>query len=253
MAVPRRGTGWFVVAILVAGAAFITATAGSDDRTGMADTVQPVANAGPDQTVQEDAPMSFDGSASTDDVGIVNYTWTVFVPPGPPRPIVSLTFGGTAAEFDPVRPYLYALGGGVVQAVNLTSRAVDRTYTIDHTPPYALSMAVARNGTYLIVGIPTGDRGYYNFGPYQSYLASVDLVNRTKIGEFFVDEDVYKVLVTSDGSAIVAGGSGQWARLRMFNARNGTEAPTASYIWQYSDIVLHPSERRMYSVDEGGL
>ena len=37
----------------------------------------PTANAGPDQTVYEHEPVYFDGSASTDDVGIVNYTWTL--------------------------------------------------------------------------------------------------------------------------------------------------------------------------------
>ncbi len=250
IAAHRRETGWFLVALLVAGVALLTATAGSDSRNEVEDSIPPVANAGPDQTVQEDAPMSFDGSGSSDDVGIVNYTWTVRVPLGPPRELFNLSVGGTVAEFDPVRPYLYVLGGSGVQALNLTAGVIEQTYAIDHAPRYALSMGIAPNGTYLVIGIPTGDRGYFNFGPYASYFASIDLVNRTKIGEFSVDEDVYKVLVTSDGSAIVAGGSGQWAGLRMFDATDGTEAPNASYIWQYSDIALHPSERRMYSVDE---
>ncbi|MGQ9587657.1 MAG: PKD domain-containing protein [Thermoplasmata archaeon] len=37
----------------------------------------PIANAGPDQTVDEDTVVMFDGSASWDDVGITNYTWTI--------------------------------------------------------------------------------------------------------------------------------------------------------------------------------
>ena len=36
----------------------------------------PVADAGDDQTVDIGAAVTFDGSGSTDDVGIVNYTWT---------------------------------------------------------------------------------------------------------------------------------------------------------------------------------
>jgi len=40
------------------------------------DTTAPAAHAGPDQTVDEDAAMTFDGSASTDDNGIAVYTWT---------------------------------------------------------------------------------------------------------------------------------------------------------------------------------
>jgi len=40
------------------------------------DTTKPTANAGIDQSVNEDTLVTFDGSASTDDVGIVNYIWT---------------------------------------------------------------------------------------------------------------------------------------------------------------------------------
>ena len=42
----------------------------------LAETTNPVANAGPDQTVNEDVLVTFDGSASTDNVAVVNYTWT---------------------------------------------------------------------------------------------------------------------------------------------------------------------------------
>ena len=40
------------------------------------DDVPPVAEAGPDQTLDEDTPVTFDGSDSSDNIGIVNYTWT---------------------------------------------------------------------------------------------------------------------------------------------------------------------------------
>ncbi|MCJ2531131.1 MAG: PKD domain-containing protein, partial [Candidatus Thermoplasmatota archaeon] len=40
------------------------------------DTEPPVANAGPDQTVDEGTLVQFDGSSSSDNVGIVNHTWT---------------------------------------------------------------------------------------------------------------------------------------------------------------------------------
>jgi len=41
------------------------------------DTVPPIANAGPDQTVYEDTLVTFDGSCSSDNVGIVSYMWTL--------------------------------------------------------------------------------------------------------------------------------------------------------------------------------
>jgi len=40
------------------------------------DTTPPVADAGPDQVVTVGTPVTFDGSASTDNVGVTNYTWT---------------------------------------------------------------------------------------------------------------------------------------------------------------------------------
>lgn len=40
------------------------------------DTEDPVADAGPDQTVEEGTKVEFDGSGSTDNDGISNYTWT---------------------------------------------------------------------------------------------------------------------------------------------------------------------------------
>jgi len=41
-----------------------------------ADTERPIADAGPDQSVDTGTIVTFDGSSSTDNVGITNYTWT---------------------------------------------------------------------------------------------------------------------------------------------------------------------------------
>jgi hypothetical protein len=43
----------------------------------IADTVPPIANAGPDKTINLGQGVTLDGSASTDDVYIANYTWLV--------------------------------------------------------------------------------------------------------------------------------------------------------------------------------
>ena len=42
------------------------------------DTGSPTADAGPDQTVDEDSLVTFNGSGSIDDLGIVDYEWTFF-------------------------------------------------------------------------------------------------------------------------------------------------------------------------------
>jgi PKD repeat protein len=43
----------------------------------VSDDMPPVADAGPDRTVPEDTVVIFDGANSSDDVAIVNYTWTI--------------------------------------------------------------------------------------------------------------------------------------------------------------------------------
>jgi PKD repeat protein len=47
-----------------------------NDSTTPPDTTAPVANAGADQSVTAGTVVTLDGSASTDNVGITNYTWT---------------------------------------------------------------------------------------------------------------------------------------------------------------------------------
>src|SRR5438876_4860053 len=107
------------------------------------DVTPPIANAGPDQTVNEDVPVAFDGSGSTDNVGIVNYTWALPAAMGPARPVVNLSIGGSAAAFDPVRPLLYLFGSRNLSVVNLTTGLVDRVFLIDHVPAYPMSLMVA--------------------------------------------------------------------------------------------------------------
>ncbi len=49
----------------------------SGSSTPAPDTESPVANAGPDQTVEINEAKTFDGSASTDNVGIISYHWDI--------------------------------------------------------------------------------------------------------------------------------------------------------------------------------
>src|SRR3989454_990042 len=73
----------------------------------VADTTPPVASAGADFTVNEDATMAFNATGSTDNVEIVNYTWT-FVD------------GGPRSLFGPDPSYLFTTPGTYV--VTLTVR-----------------------------------------------------------------------------------------------------------------------------------
>jgi len=76
------------------------------------DKTNPTANAGPDQIVDEDTPMTFDGSASNDNIGITNYTWTFF--DGAPR-----TLTGMKPE------YTFNTPGSYTVTLNVTDAALN--------------------------------------------------------------------------------------------------------------------------------
>jgi PKD repeat protein len=92
------------------------------------DIAPPVANAGPDQTVNEYIGMQFDGSGSTDDVGIASYVWTFI--------------DGTPKTLDGIAPtYLFSNPGNYSVTLNVSDAAgnwaIDTvTITVrDNTPP----------------------------------------------------------------------------------------------------------------------
>jgi len=75
-----------------------------------ADLVPPVAAAGPDVSVDEDTTVTFDGSASTDNLGIASYTWT-------------FTDGGGQILTGAIATYVFATPGTYV--VTLTVQDAD--------------------------------------------------------------------------------------------------------------------------------
>src|SRR5207245_2210242 len=82
----------------------------------VADTTPPLANAGADFTVNEDTAMAFNGFGSTDNVEIVNYTWT-FVDGGPrslfgPDPSYAFATPGTYVVTLTVRDAVGSLSAG---------------------------------------------------------------------------------------------------------------------------------------------
>lgn len=68
------GTGDYTVTLTVRDSEWNTASDTVVITVG--DIEDPVANAGPDQEIALDSVATFDGSASTDNVGVVNWTWT---------------------------------------------------------------------------------------------------------------------------------------------------------------------------------
>jgi PKD repeat protein len=94
------------------------------------DHTPPVANAGPDQLVDEGAAVQFDGSGSTDNVGIRSYVWT-FVD-GTPK-----SLGGIAPSYIFLNPGNYTVTLTVRDAARNQDTDTMTVNVRDITPPIA--------------------------------------------------------------------------------------------------------------------
>ena len=94
------------------------------------DITAPVVDAGPDQTVDEGALVVFDGSGSTDNVGIVNYTWTFS-----DRAQVALHGDRPSYRFD--HPGVFVLTLTVTDAAGNWKASTMTVNVRDITPPVA--------------------------------------------------------------------------------------------------------------------
>jgi PKD repeat protein len=113
----------------------------------------PVADPGPDMVVDEDAVAVFDGSASTDDVGIENYTWTIVE--------LSVEMYGISPEFTFDTPDAYTVELVVNDTIGQLSSPGSMTVTVeDVTDPTAiagLDMTVPSDSTVILNGSLSSD------------------------------------------------------------------------------------------------
>jgi len=118
------------------------------------DATNPVANAGPGQTVNEDTQVTFDGSGSTDNVGIVSYTWTFT--------------DGTPKTLTGVNPtYIFATPGTYTVTLNVTDAAGnwDTDTVIITVLPVTPSDGTGQDGTQPATTAPDVTKPVANAGP----------------------------------------------------------------------------------------
>jgi len=94
------------------------------------DIILPVADAGPDQTVNEDTTFILNGSASYDNVGIVDYTWTFM-----DSTLKTLTGIKPTYIFETPGEYMITLN--VTDAVGNSNTSTWVVTVLDVTPPIA--------------------------------------------------------------------------------------------------------------------
>jgi PKD repeat protein len=120
-----------------AGVYQVTLTASDDQGNSGTDTVQvtvidstwPIADAGPDQIVAQDSLVTFDGSSSSDNVGIISYVWTL-IDNGEPK-----TLYGIDASYYFDTPDVYVVTLTVSDAEGYFSNDTLTVIVRDNTAP----------------------------------------------------------------------------------------------------------------------
>jgi len=195
----------------------------------------------------------FDGTGSTDDLGIVNFSWTLAAPQVPSQLVMTLPGEVTDAVFDPVRPYVYlsSRSSRTVSFVDIATRTVVRTFNYSLMPE---SLALTPDASRLYVALLTRDHDPYWFDGdgHEGYVAGFNLANRTQDRYFRITEDPFGFLATGDGHLVISSGSGQWTYAKVFSATDGTETGrTGASVRETTRIALHPSEGWIYGATNG--
>jgi parallel beta-helix repeat protein len=98
--------------------------------TQVLDVISPLADAGPDQTVNEDTVITLDGSGSHDNVGIVDYTWRVF-------DVTTKILSGMKPTYVFNTPGKYTVTLNVTDAIGNWNTSSALITVLDTTPPTA--------------------------------------------------------------------------------------------------------------------
>jgi PKD repeat protein len=177
------------------------------------DTTKPIASAGPDQTVAEDTLVRFNGSASTDNIGIAGYTWTF-------TDVTVKTLTGETPAYTFTTPGVYTVTLNVTDADGNWATDTFVVTVMDITSPTAnagadqkvcedTSVMFDASGSSDNVGIVSYE---WDFGdgtteegktPSHTYTAPgdymVELTVKDAVGNIGTDTVIVTVLLDTDG------------------------------------------------------
>ncbi len=183
------------------------------------DDMPPVANAGPDQTELEDVPVTFDGSASEDDVDVVNYTWYI--------ESEDVELYGVSPEYTFTEPGTYQVWLTVNDTIGQVSDPADVmvvtvTDTTDPTADAGADQTVSAGANVTFDGTGSTDNGVIAdyVWTFDDGTGEVTLTGPTP---YHVFEEVGEYVVTLN----VTDSDGNWATDTMTVTVVNTEPPMA--------------------------
>ena len=113
-------------------------------------------------------------------------------------------------------------------------------------------LTITPDGSRLFVALLTREHSLYWWdGDHEGYIASFELDLQVKDRQFWIAEDPFGLVATSNGQLVISSGSGQWTYIRVFDATTGAELGADSGVRNVTRLALHPSEDFVYGADNG--
>ena len=163
------------------------------------------------------------------------------------------TFGFSPADAvtDTVNSKLYLTDklGKRLYIVDVLTGLTEKYFEFDFMPE---RMSISPDGTKMYVSLLTRDHNnYYSYNESaSSYVAVINLANKTHVSTFAVAQDIFDVVAVSGDKVLVNGGSYDLSTI-LYDATNGNSLMTVSPSGYGSAIAVHPTDSWVYIMDSG--
>jgi DNA-binding beta-propeller fold protein YncE len=119
--------------------------------------------------------------------------------------------------------YLSSAPDKKLYIVNLSDGSTE-SISFDYTPE---SLALTPQGNYLYVALLTKPHSRYWFNPQEGYIAEISTDNNSLVRQFWINEDPFDIIVTSDNFLYVMPGSGQWDSFKSYDLTTTNQVEVA--------------------------
>ncbi|WP_422661213.1 stalk domain-containing protein [Paenibacillus sp. EC2-1] len=151
------------------------------------------------------------------------------------------------AVTDPSKQVIYAIDDreSTIFSYDITQKKVVKiSYSFDKPPR---KLVYARGELYVIFS--DGEYSPYRFDGEQGGTVKVlDPITLKVKDEWDVDIDPYDIVADEAGHVYITSGSGQWTFMKSYDRSTHKELSSSS-VYHKTNIIMHPSENRIYSVD----